>query len=231
MQEKFLLLPSAKSAVLIDTNQPRYARPVRLVALGLGLVCILVGAADLSSRLARATFGEDANLLAFAPAIALEEHTVAATSTAGAIVPARLKVPSLGIDAAVEQVGLKGDGSMGTPQDFDDVAWYAPGGKPGAEGNTVFAGHVNNGRTTAGVFTHLSKLKAGDYITVADAARRSVVYRVSDIAKYPADEAPPAELFTTDGPSKLVLITCEGDWVPAERTFSNRLVVFAKPAY
>lgn len=230
MSEKPLLLPSAKSAVLIDEPRPRYARLVRVAAISFGVLCVLIGAADLSTRAATLAFGDDAALAAFGPAAALDNYVVVATST-GALIPARVRIPALGIDAPVEQVGLKGDGSMGTPQDFDNVAWYAPGGKPGGEGSTVFAGHVNNGRTTAGVFTHLAKVQVGDYVTVADSAGRTVVYRVSDIAKYPADEAPPAELFATKGAQRLVLITCEGDWLPAERTFSDRLVVFAKPAY
>jgi LPXTG-site transpeptidase (sortase) family protein len=233
MSEKPLLLPSAKAVVVVPGTQPRYARLVRIGAMSFGLLCVLVGAADLTSRLATSALGDDAALLAFGPAVlALDTAPPnVATSTPGAIVPAKITIPSVGIIAGIEQVGTKADGSMGTPKDFDNVAWYALGPKPGEAGNAVFAGHVNNGKTTAGVFTHLNKVKAGDYVTVADESGRTKLYQVSTVAKYPSDEPPPQELFATSGPSQLVLITCEGDWVPTERTFSDRLVLTAKAAY
>jgi LPXTG-site transpeptidase (sortase) family protein len=119
---------------------------------------------------------------------------------------------------------------MGTPQDFRNVAWYSLGGKPGAAGSAVFAGHVNNGLTNSGVFSHLSKVKKGDYITVADETGRTKVYQVSTVTEYAAD-APTESLFAATGASQLVLITCDGDWIPSARTFDKRLVVVAKPAY
>jgi sortase (surface protein transpeptidase) len=95
----------------------------------------------------------------------------------------------------------------------------------------VFAGHVNNARTTAGVFSNLSKLSIGDYVTLLDENGKSLVYQVSAKAEYPADEAPASEIFANTGPSKIILITCEGEWVPAQRTFEKRLVITAIPSY
>ena len=222
MHEKHLLLPSAKSAVIVVTRPSRHARYLRLAALAVGLLCILVGLADLSARAAQA-LGTDANRIAFGPAVAVTGQ--------GALLPARLSIPAVGIDARIEQVGTREDGTMGTPQDFKNVAWYALGAKPGEAGNAVFAGHVNNALTRSGVFENLAKVRTGDYVTVSDAQGKSLVYKVSDIASYPANEAPAASIFATSGPSQLVLITCDGDWVSAERTYEKRLVIFAKPAY
>ena len=116
---------------------------------------------------------------------------------------------------------------MGTPQNFGDVAWYSLGSKPGEPGNAVIDGHVNNALTKAGVFEHLTQIKLGDPISVTDSAGRSLNYKVTDIEEYPADTAPADSIFATTGPSQLVLITCDGDWVPADKSFSQRLVVFA----
>jgi len=118
---------------------------------------------------------------------------------------------------------------MATPTDFADVAWYAPGGRPGGTGNAVFAGHVNNALTTAGVFAHLKQVNLGDYVTVSDKDGYTIVYKITAIDQYPADEAPAASIFATEGPSQLVLITCDGDWVPTEKTFDKRLVITAVP--
>src|SRR3989338_10357187 len=199
------------------------------------MVCVLVGAADLTARLVRGA-GPDAAFLAFAPAAALDlpgrsgnPSLSAATTTAG-IVPSRLRIPSLGINAKIEPVGVRADGAMATPSNFDNVAWYSPGGRPGGQGSAVFAGHVNNALLKSGVFERLSQIKKGDYITVEDAAGKTLVYKVSSVEEYQPD-APTDALFATAGPSRLVLITCDGDWVPSARSYDKRLVVIAEPAY
>lgn len=189
----------------------------------IGLFVVLVGAADMASRLSRSLFGENAAFTAFAPAVLL----LNSTSTMP-IVPATLTIGAIGVRAPVEQVGKKADGTMGTPQKFEDVVWYSLGAKPGEAGNAVFAGHVNNALTKSGVFEHLSLLKLGDTFSISDASGRSLNYKVTDIEQYPADAAPAASIFATTGLSRAVLITCDGDWVSTDKTFSKRLVVFAQ---
>ncbi len=228
MQEKPLLLPSAKTAVLV--RPPRHAHYVRMGAVGVGLLCVLVGAADIMTHLAHSVAGDNASLVAFGPAVALQDRAIFANSTLGVLVPARLQIPSLGVSAGVETVGKKADGTMGTPQNFDNVGWYSLGAKPGEPGAAVFAGHVNNALMKAGVFENLFKIKKGDYVTVADATGRTKVYRVSTVTEYAAN-APTDDFFTTTGPSRVVLITCDGEWVPTDHSFDKRLVVVAEPAY
>lgn len=241
MSEKHLLLPSAKSGVLV--KQGGYYNWVYYAALAVGLLVVLVGLADVTTRLSTGVLGDRVLFNAFAPLGALDTQTqtnVAVPDTGveppvstaeGVVLPVRIKVPSIGVDAKVISVGKKADGTMGTPENFKEVAWYSLGAKPGEAGNAAFAGHVNNALTQAGVFSNLSKVDIGDYITLSDAQGKTLVYVVSAKNEYPADEAPAAEIFRTNGPSKIVLITCEGEWVPAERTFEKRLVVEAVPAY
>ncbi len=205
-------------------------RYVRYAIVAVGLFCVLWGAADATSRLAHVSLGSDAGFVTFAPAVAIDNPALLGTSTPGTITPARLKIPSLGIDAAVEQVGTKTDGSMGTPQNFANAGWYVFGQKPGAPGNAVFAGHVNNALTKPGVFGNLSKIKKGDYLTVSDAAGKSKVYRVSSIQEY-APDASTDGIFAASGPSQVVLITCDGDWDQSAHSFDKRLVVIATLAY
>ena len=230
MQEKPLQSFSNNSAT-------KAAAIWRYVALGLGVFVVLFGAADVSSRLAHSAFGSNASLYSFAPAITLlgtnnAERGVIATSTAHAasttpLVPVRLQIPSIGVNAKVEQVGKKDDGSMGTPSTFGDVAWYAPGQAPGQAGNAVIDGHVNNALTTAGVFMHLSQIALGDTVTVLNASGTKMDFVVTNIEEVPADSAPAASIFATTGPSQLVLITCDGSWVQSAKSFDKRLVVFA----
>lgn len=229
MQERLLLLLPAKA------SEPRWARVLRRIAIAIGIFVVLVGLADVSSRLARSVLGEDALFDAFAPAAAIRPSStmvpVASASSSAAFVPARLRVPSLGIDAKVEEVGRKADGSMGTPADFMNVGWWSEGQKPGEAGNAVFDGHVNNALTKPGIFEHLSQVREGDYITVSDAKGYTLVYEVSEVSLYDTDQAPLAKIFATTGPSRLVLITCDGEWEEVQRSFDKRLVVVARPAY
>lgn len=233
MSEKPLLLPSAKRTLVL--RESAYASWMYWGALGVGALMVLVGLADVTARVAALVPNIDDRLVfsAFAPVAALDvpEFNAPAATASGAIVPVQMKIPGIGVDAKVIEVGKKADGTMGTPENFREIAWYGLGAKPGASGNAVFAGHVNNGLTTSGVFSNLSKLEIGDYITVINAEGKSLVYQVSGKAEYPADEAPAAEIFSTEGPSKIVLITCEGDWVPAQRTFEKRLVVTAVQSF
>lgn len=241
MSEKPLLLYSANSVNV--TNSPHY-HWLRIAAIVVGLFVVLVGAANVATRFAEATLGANASLDIFAPAIALTDPSVLASlqgptitktngltiggpATTTPIVPVRLTVSSIGVNAKVEQVGKKDDGTMGTPQTFGDVAWYALGQKPGEAGNAVIDGHVNNALTTAGVFDHLSQVQVGDIITVTDASGKSLNFVVQKTETIAADSDPSASIFSTTGPSGLVLITCQGDWVPSAKSFNDRLVVFA----
>jgi LPXTG-site transpeptidase (sortase) family protein len=231
MSEKPLLLSSAKLAVPV--SETKTALVMRGAAVAMGIFVVLFGAADITSRLAR-VMGPDVGFTAFAPAILLLNQSALSTSTAlltthatsTVITPARLVISSIGVDAKVEQVGKKADGSMGTPSNFTDVGWYALGSKPGAPGNAVIDGHVNNALTTSGVFEHLVQMNVGDVIMVADQNDRRLTYVVTQVQEY-APDAPTDSIFATSGPSQLVLITCDGEWVQDKHQFNKRLVVIA----
>jgi LPXTG-site transpeptidase (sortase) family protein len=143
-------------------------------------------------------------------------------------VPTRLRVPSIGVDAQVESIGQKSDGSMGTPSSFERAAWYKLGSKPGEPGNAVIDGHVNNALTSAGVFEHLPKVSIGDIVEVSDEAGHKITYRVREINEYAPNDAPLKSIFATSGPSQVVLITCDGEWDPSAHQFNKRLVVVAR---
>jgi sortase A len=230
MSDAPLLLPSAKEP-RAPARAPRSHLLLR-VALGiLGALLVLYGAADLVSRAAHVSFGMNANMVAFGPAItSLESSATTSTVSTTSIVPARLTIPAIGIDAKVESVGNDKNGAMKTPSTFHTVAWYNLGSKPGQSGNAVIAGHVNNALTKVGVFEHLDALKVGDTIRVADAAGKTLNFTVRDIEDYSADQAPTDVIFSRSGKSQLVLVTCAGDWDPKAHSYDHRLVVFASLA-
>src|SRR5215207_5505719 len=82
------------------------------------------------------------------------------------IVPARLIIPSLEINAPIEAVGQDEEMSMAAPSSVETVAWYNVGPQPGEPGNAVMAGHLDDMRGRPAVFWRLDELQPGDEIIV-----------------------------------------------------------------
>ena len=210
----------------VAASAPTY-RLTRLVSLCVGVSLVLIGAANVLSLLSGAAFGSEAVTTAFAPAVVALRGDVSPVGTTTPLVPTRLVIPAIHVSADVEPVGRKADGSMATPSTFDRVGWYSLGSKPGEAGNAVIDGHVNNALTRSGVFEHLSDLVVGDTVMVSDTSGRTLTYVIDEVASYPTDQAPIDTIFNVTGPSKLVLITCDGSWDPAAHSFNKRFVVYA----
>jgi LPXTG-site transpeptidase (sortase) family protein len=142
--------------------------------------------------------------------------------------PVHLRIPILGVDAKVQHVGINDKGNMATPSNFEDVGWYKHGVVPGGRGSAVMAGHVDNGLGLPGVFTRLSELNPGDDIYVESEDGSIQHFVVESKRTYPYADAPVEVIFNQNGSTRLNLITCEGRWVDEDKTYDERLVVFAK---
>jgi hypothetical protein len=139
--------------------------------------------------------------------------------------PVRLLIPSLGVDAAVEALGLDGLGAMDTPRNIWNAGWYRDGPSPGDTGDAVIDGHVGLPGSPL-VFSGLAKLAPGaDVIAVlADGSRSH--FSVSAAQVWPANSHPP-DLFSTGGRARLSLITCTGRYDRFSQTYGDRLIVEA----
>jgi sortase A len=139
--------------------------------------------------------------------------------------PARFKIPTIKVDAEVEQVGLTADGAMDTPKNYDNVAWYSPGPKPGEPGNATIAGHVDSKRGEA-VFWNLRKLKPGDevYVVGGDGVERRFVVTLLEF--YKRSEAPLQRIFGPADGRHLNLITCAGVFDRGRQEYDSVLVVY-----
>ncbi len=144
----------------------------------------------------------------------------------GVGVPVRLRIPSLGVDAAVEQVGVDVDGNMATPEDPWNTAWYAPGVRPGQLGNAAIAGHVDYHDIGEVVFWDLNKLQPGAEIFVETESGTTLRFVVQDSAYFRPESAPLQRIFGAANTPNLNLITCGGSFNPTTRQYDQRLVVF-----
>ncbi len=142
--------------------------------------------------------------------------------------PVTLRIPKLNIDAKIQQTGVNAKGNMGVPTNYSDVAWYKHGTIPGQIGSAVIDGHVDNGLGLAGVFKDLQKLEAGDDVFVVTKTGRELHFVVQSKHVYPYRSVPLDALFSRKDDARLNLITCGGNWVKAEKTYDERVVVYTQ---
>ncbi len=142
--------------------------------------------------------------------------------------PTRLRIPAIGVDAAIEYVGLTPDGAMDVPKDYDNTAWYAPGTRPGDVGNAAIAGHVDS-QTGPAVFWELPTLKSGDAIVVVgdDGTERRFV--VTGRESYQRADAPLERIFGPTTARQLNLITCDpsSTFDRSKGGYASNVVIYA----
>ena len=138
----------------------------------------------------------------------------------------RLRIPGIGVDAPIDEVGLTPQDDLATPADPSHVGWYRDGSLPGQPGSSVMDGHLDWWSGPA-VFANLGRLHLGDQLSVLFSDSQVASFQVSTMTTYSADLSPPADLFRTAGPPQLVLITCAGRWEGT--SYLDRLVVVATP--
>ncbi len=154
--------------------------------------------------------------------------TEARVAIKSGVVPSRISIPAIGVDAPVVGFGIDEEGKMMVPDNYIEVGWYKDGVKPGESGSAVLGAHVDNGSLIEGVFKHLKNLKVGDDITVTDKTGSVRVFRIVTTKVYDYRYSDTRDIFTESGPARLNLITCHGTWLPRENTYDKRLVVFAE---
>ena len=146
---------------------------------------------------------------------------------AAAGAPVKVIIPEIGVNAAIEYVGVDKNNNMGTPNNPWNVAWYNRGPFPGKAGNAVLAGHVDWWTTGPAVFWDLRKLKIGSVIQVVDNQNATRTFVVNDIKAYNDTNAPLTRIFGPADSANLNLITCTGDFDRASGHYNQRLVVYA----
>lgn len=190
----------------------------KILERAVGYVVAIFGLLAFVLILVRALFGGGSGITP--PVDVVQAH---ATTSA----PVRLLIPALSIDAHVQYVGVTTGGEMGVPNNFTDVAWYRNGTLPGMAGSAVMDGHVDNGLALPGVFKYLERIKIGDSVYVETRDERMLHFVVYDTEIYPYKDVPMDKLFAESDAARLNLITCQGSWLPGDKTYDQRLVVYA----
>lgn len=157
----------------------------------------------------------------------------------------RLRIPVLGVDAAVGRRYV--NAKMPDPTGPGDVVWYdfsewdGLGGVPGGGGNAVFSGHVDYNLQIPwaeayyrgeGVFYALNLLSPGDVIEV-EVGGKIMQYTVKWTRQVAADGPDNVWLPILTGDvavDSITLITCGGEFDVATKTYRDRFIVRAERA-
>jgi sortase (surface protein transpeptidase) len=153
--------------------------------------------------------------------------TMEPTPTEAAVAaPARVRIPAIGVDSAIVDIGVDAAGALVPPATTDVTGWFAAGPAPGAVGPALLAAHVDS-RAGPGVFFRLVDLRPGDEVTVERADRTAVVFVVVGTTRV-AKTAFPTDLVYSPLPvPALRLVTCGGSFDHSARSYRDNLIVDA----
>ncbi|SNC71860.1 LPXTG-site transpeptidase (sortase) family protein [Kytococcus aerolatus] len=141
--------------------------------------------------------------------------------------PTRLKIPSIGFDREVSEVGLTSKGTLNPPPGI--TGWYGKTVKPGENGVSVIAGHVTYGPPD--VFYHLPNVKVGEKFTMTDANGKEREWKVTVVEEIDKVALSKDSRIWGDSPTpKVALVTCDPDSPRTGGHSSINVFVLAEPA-
>jgi len=130
--------------------------------------------------------------------------------------PTRVVVPSVGIDASIDEVGIvEQDGATAWQTAWRAAGHHIDSALPGNPGNVVLTGHVAVADSqNLAVFHDLDQVTTGDIVEV-HSGQAIYRYRIDTVLRVPPDAT---DVLRNDHVSRLTLITCTAD-------LKDRLVV------
>ncbi|WP_225860534.1 class F sortase [Streptomyces triticiradicis] len=126
--------------------------------------------------------------------------------------PVRLRIPAIGVDAALVRLGLDKAGALRPPPEGDPglAGWYGGGTTPGSRGTAVTTGHVDTRDGRRGVFYRLGAVTKGERIEVGRVDGRTAVFTVDAVEVYDKAGFPSEKVYGASGRPELRVITCGG---------------------
>lgn len=138
--------------------------------------------------------------------------------------PTRLRIPAIGVDSGLMELGLQEDGTLETPPDGFPAGWFTGAPTPGELGPAIIAGHVRY--VTPGVFERLSGLRQDDLIVVNRKNGSTARFRVARVQHFAKSAFPTKRVYGDIDHPGLRLITC-GGLDASTNKFDENVVVFA----
>lgn len=194
------------------------------VALSTTLVACQDGGAAPTTEVAAAVPSERAQTPA-TPHPGLADYRVARPATQVAR-PVRLRIPALGVDSPLDELGQAMDRTVEVPSDPFRAGWYSLGPRPGQAGPAVILGHVD-GRSQPGVFFRVRELDAGAEVVVDRADGSSARFRITRVTRMPKSAFPTGEVYLPTAGPELRLVTCGGSFDAGTQHYRDNVIAYA----
>ncbi|GLZ43002.1 class F sortase [Actinokineospora sp. NBRC 105648] len=140
--------------------------------------------------------------------------------------PARVRIPAIGVDTALVDIGVDGTGALIPPTAADIAGWFTAGPAPGSVGPALLAGHVDS-RAGPGVFFRLVDLRPGDRIEVERTDGSRVAFAVATTRHTPKTAFPTDLVYAPTPVPELRLVTCGGTFDRSIRSYRDNIIVEA----
>lgn len=144
--------------------------------------------------------------------------------------PAAIRIPAIGVDTPLTEVGLDPDGWLAAPPPGvrNLAGWYRDAATPGATGTAVVTGHVDDAAGPA-VFYRLGGLKRGEVVKVDREDGRTAVFTVYAVEVLDADAFPSRRVYGDTDRAELRVLTCGGGYREGDDPgYEGNVVVFAR---
>jgi hypothetical protein len=152
--------------------------------------------------------------------------TTAAPPVLPASQPLRVRVPAIGVDSELVDLGIQPDGTLEVPAEGFPAGWFTGSPTPGERGPAVLAGHVD-WAGSPGVFADLLDVVAGDTVLVDRADGSTATFVVTQVDQVAKADFPTAEVYGDLGHAGLRLITCGGEFDSSTGDYLDDVVVYA----
>jgi sortase (surface protein transpeptidase) len=138
--------------------------------------------------------------------------------------PVRVVIPSVDIDAALIEVGLREEGVAEVPP-FGKAAWYELGPAPGANGPAVLLGHVDS-KKGPDVFYRLKDVVRGDTVLVYGEDGDVATFNVDAKEQVLKTDLPAGRIWNGSQQPLIRLITCGGEFDRSTGHYLSNLIVY-----
>jgi sortase (surface protein transpeptidase) len=143
------------------------------------------------------------------------------------LVPTRVRIDRIGVDASMIDLHKKADNTLEVPEDIHITGWYTGRSVPGEPGPSVVVGHVDSAAEGPGVFFRLDELVPGDLVEIERSDGSVATFRVTDSELVLKTQFPTEKVYGSVDGSKLRLVTCGGAFNAATHHYLGNVIVYA----
>jgi len=162
--------------------------------------------------------------------VPLTDASLGAHPAEPVVQPARVQVPSLGIDVTVAPEGVDATGALALSDDPAIASWYRYGPTPwSTAGTAVIAAHVDSFDYGVGQFALLLDAPVGTEIVTTSVDGRVARFTVREVSMIDKTGVDWNTVFDRSGPHLLALVTCGGEFDYETGHYLSNVIVTAVP--